>query len=235
MEDGIVRYEFEWQGQQLAFDVDTQPHDLEKDVDGPEWTRLGNNQCACCPLKKADCAHCPAASRIHRLLEEFKDKHSIDRVRVTVHTPSRSFFADVDMQVGLNSLLGLLMATSGCPVLSKLGAMANLHVPFCSVSETLHRTVGSYLTQQYFIHKNGGVPDWKLNGLKELYQNLEGLNQDFSRRIRGYVSSDALSNAVIMFFATSVVVASSLDKQLERYEPFLTNSKPDKPAKVESK
>ncbi|MGB0416795.1 MAG: DUF6901 family protein [Coraliomargarita sp.] len=227
MEDGIVRYEFEWQGQQLTFDVNTQPHDLDEIVEGPEWTRLGNNQCACCPLKEADCGFCPAATRMHRLLEEFKDTHSIDRVNVTVHTPSRRYVADVDMQVGLNSLLGLLMATSGCPVLSKLGAMANLHVPFCSVSETLHRTVGSYLTQQYFIQKNGGEPDWALDGLKELYGTLEGLNQDFSRRIQGYVSSDALSNAVIMFFATSVVVSSSLDAQLERYEPFLTNKKLD--------
>lgn len=228
MEDGIIRYEFEWQGQKLAFDVDTQPHDLDEIVDGAEWTRLGNNQCACCPLKESDCEFCPAASRVDRLLETFKDKHSIERVKVTVHTSSRSYFAEVDMQVGLNSLLGLLMATSGCPVLSQLGAMANLHVPFCSLSETLHRTVGSYLTQQYFIQKKGGEPDWELTGLKDLYGQLEGLNQDFSRRIQGFVSSDALSNAVIMFFATSVVVSTSLDKQLERYEPFLTNAKPEK-------
>ena len=88
-------------------------------------------------------------------MEEFRDKHSIDRVQVTVESATRTSHAEVDLQVGLNSLLGLMMATSGCPVLSRLGAMASLHVPFCTLSETLHRTVGSYLTQQYFIHKKG--------------------------------------------------------------------------------
>ena len=53
---------------------------------------------------------------------------------------------------------------------------------------------------------------------------MEGLNQDFLRRIQGHISSDALSNAITIFFATSVVVASSLDTQLQNYESFLTNS-----------
>jgi hypothetical protein len=52
---------------------------------------------------------------------------------------------------------------------------------------------------------------------------LEGLNQDFSKRIQDSSSSDAASNAVIMFFATSVVVASSLDQQLKRHQGYLTN------------
>jgi hypothetical protein len=50
------------------------------------------------------------------------------------------------------------------------------------------------------------------------------LNQDFSKRIQASASSDALSNAIIIFFATSVVVANSLDKQLTRHERYLTNA-----------
>jgi len=101
--------------------------------------------------------------------------------------------------------------------------MASFHIPFCSTRETLYRTVGSYLTKQYFVQLEGGEPDWELIHLKELYSVLEGLNQDFSKRIQDSSSSDAVSNAVIMFFATSVVVSSSLDQQLQRHQVYLTN------------
>jgi len=116
------------------------------------------------------------------------------------------------------------MATSACPVLKKLGAMASFHIPFCSTRETLHRTVGSYLIKQYFVQMEGGEPDWELKHLKELYGVLGGLNQDFSKRIQASIRSDAVSNAVNMFFATSVVVASSLEQQLQRHYKYLTNS-----------
>lgn len=116
------------------------------------------------------------------------------------------------------------MATSGCPVLKELGAMVSFHIPFCNTRETLHRTVGWYLIKQYFKQLKGEEPDWELKQLNELYGVLEGLNQDFSKRIQASASSDALSNAIIMFFATSVVVANSLDKQLARHEGYLTNA-----------
>lgn len=102
--------------------------------------------------------------------------------------------------------------------------MASFHIPFCTTRETLHRTVGSYLIKQYFKQLKGEEPDWKLVHLKELYGVLEGLNQDFSKRIQESITNDALSNAVIMFFATSVVVANSLDKQLARHQNYLTNT-----------
>ena len=103
--------------------------------------------------------------------------------------------------------------------------MASFHIPFCSTRETLHRTVGSYLTKQYFVQLQGGEPDWELQQLKALYQVLEALNQDFSKRIQDSSSSDAVSNAVIMFFATSVVLVTSLDQQLQHHQDFLMNQK----------
>jgi hypothetical protein len=223
MNDGAVRYIFQLQDQEVTFDVETDPHGVESDAEFPDWARLEHRQCACCPLKTSDCKYCPVATRMHGLLEAFSDNKSTERVEVTVETPARNYSHECDLQVGINSLMGLMMATSGCPVLKELGAMASFHIPFCSTRETLHRTVGSYLTKQYFVQLDGGAPDWQLKHLKELYEVLEGLNQDFSKRIKDSSSSDAVSNAVIMFFATSVVVASSLDQQLQRHQGFLTN------------
>ena len=218
-----MRYNFKLQDREVVFDVETEPHGLEADAEFPDWARLEHKQCACCPLKAPYCKYCPVATRMHGLLGAFSDDKSTEPVEVTVETPARNYTHTCDLQVGINSLMGLMMATSGCPVLKELGAMASFHIPFCSTRETLHRTVGSYLTKQYFVQLEGGEPDWKLKQLKELYEVLEGLNQDFSKRIQDSSSSDAVSNAVIMFFATSVVVASSLDHQLQRHQGFLMN------------
>jgi hypothetical protein len=225
MEEKTVRYIFELKDREVAFDVATVPQAVDARTEPPQqpaWAALGFRQCGCCPLKEADCKYCPVATRIHGLTEAFSDNTSTERVKVTVKTAERNYYEDCDLQVGINSMMGLLMATSGCPVLKPLGAMASFHIPFCSTRETLHRTVGSYLMKQYFVQLKGEGPDWQLKHLKELYDVLEGLNRDFSKRIRESIRSDAVSNAVIMFFATSVVVASSLERQLQQYEQYLT-------------
>ena len=223
MQDGVVRYIFQLEDRELVFDVGTQAQALDSSAEYPDWARLEHCQCACCPLKSTDCKYCPVAMKMHELLAAFADNQSTERVRVLVKTAQREYAQTCDLQVGINSLLGLMMATSGCPVLAELGAMASFHIPFCTTRETLHRTVGSYLTKQYFVQSAGGDPDWELQQLKALYKVLEGLNQDFSKRVQSSIRRDAVANAVIMFFATSVVVASSLEQQLQRHQGFLTN------------
>ena len=222
MGDENIRYIFQLEDEEIVFDVNTDSHDVVDHSDSPTWAKLGFRQCDCCPLKETDCKYCPVATRINGVMAAFSSNQSTERVKVTVETSARDYLEECDLQVGINSLMGLMMATSGCPVLKQLGAMASFHIPFCSTRETLHRTVGSYLTKQYFVQLKGGEPDWELKHLKELYDALEGLNRDFSKRIQDSISSDAVTNAVIMFFAPSVLVASSLDQQLQKHEKYLT-------------
>lgn len=219
-----VAYRFELKNREIRFDVATRPSQAKAGGMNPEWAKLGFHQCSCCPLKEKDCTYCPAATRINEVMEAFSDDVSTERVKVTVDTAGRSYVDECDLQTGLNSLMGLMMATSGCPVLKELGAMASFHIPFCSTRETLHRTVGSYLIKQYFKQLDGETPDWEMKELKELYDVLERLNQEFSQRIQASITSDAVSNAVIMFFATSVIVANSLEHQLKKYQGYLTNA-----------
>ncbi len=228
MNDGMLRYTFDFDDRQVIFDVCTDRKDSSKIVqdvreEAPDWALLEHQKCSCCPLKTPDCRYCPVALRIDEVLTAFSSNNSTDRARVTVETPERNFFRDCDLQVGINSLLGTMMATSGCPILGQLGAMASFHIPFCTTQETLNRTVGSYLTRQYFVQLEGGEPDWDLEHLRELYDVLGVLNQDFFRRIRSSINSDAVSNAVIMFFATSVMVSTSLEQQLKKHQKYLTN------------
>ena len=131
-----------------------------------EWTRLDRKQCPNCPLKVENCAHYPAAVRIHEVLETFKDATSVERVDLSVVTQRRTFRQECDLQTGLNSMLGLQLATSGCPILKQLRAMATFHIPFCTFGETLYRTISAYLTRQFFVYKEGGEPGWDLKDLK---------------------------------------------------------------------
>lgn len=229
-----VRYAFDFDGEQMSFDIGTSsdaavtPEDMAKG-DFPDWTRLEHQQCPCCPLKSTTHSHCPAAVRMHEVLETFKDFDSVDRVRLTVETERRTYVQNCDLQSGLNSMLGLMMPTSGCPVVGKLRGMATFHMPFCSFGETLYRSVGAYLTQQYFAMQEGEEPDWELKGLKRFYKELEELNQAFSERIRSIEQSDAISNAMVMFFAASIVVADALEERLEEYKDYFTGISVDPP------
>ena len=75
---------------------------------------------------------------------------------------------------GLQSLFGLMMATSGCPILSRLRPLADYHLPFADIDETVHRVVGTYLMRQYFEGQETGTePDLELTALKDYYKELE--------------------------------------------------------------
>ncbi len=231
-----IKYIFVFGGEELVFTIDTgkgssksrPPIPIRKPY--PAWTKLEANQCPNCPLKSADCENCPAAVRVHEVLESFKNSASIEKVRLSVITHRRVYQQECDLQSALNSMLGLQLATSGCPILERLRVMANFHMPFCSFGETLYRTVSAYLTQQFFIYKKGGEADWDLAGLKAYYEDLETLNQAFSKRIQAIEQSDAASNAIVMFFAASIVVAEAIETGLNEYEDFFTGKSSTAPA-----
>ena len=223
-----IKYVFGLEMEELVFTIDTaqgssEIHPSRPELESyPQWTKLETNQCPNCTLKVADSEYCPAAVRIHEVLETFRHSTSVERIDLSVVTHRRIFKQQCDLQSALNSMLGLQMATSGCPILEKLRGMANFHMPFCSFGETLHRTVSAYLTQQFFVYKEGGQPDWDLQALKAFYHELETLNRAFTHRIRALEESDAAANALVMFFASSIVVAEAIDDDLAEYKDYFT-------------
>jgi len=188
------------------------PHSAEL----PSWTALGFSQCGNCPLSAGDSPRCPTAVDVFRIAERFADKLSYERVHVRVQRSGRSYEIDCDVQTGLGSLLGLVMASSGCPILSQLQGLARFHLPFAEFEETLFRTVSLYLLRQYFIAQEGGVPDFELAGLRRLYEDLQEVNRAFKRRIEGASPRDASINAVTLLFSVSALVSLSLEGGLEQ-------------------
>ncbi len=182
---------------------------------GAEWTHLDFHQCPDCPLDATQHRHCPAAVDVQAIATVFSDIISYERTRVEVTTPERTFLKLTDVQTGLRGLLGLVMATSGCPVLSKLKGLAHYHLPFATVEETTFRTVSLYLLRQYFVHRDGGAPDLELRGLLAFYEQLQELNRAFQKRLSAASERDANLNAINSLFSLSAVVAIALEEKLE--------------------
>ena len=135
------------------------PENCSKPENEKNWTDLDFHKCEICPLSKDTVKSCPIAYNISGLAEEFSEIYSIEQVNITVNTEERSYFKRDSVQQGLRSILGIYLATSGCPHMEILKPMARFHLPFASMEETIYRQVSNYLLSQYFEFINGRIPD----------------------------------------------------------------------------
>ncbi len=185
----------------------------------PDWARLEVEQCACCPLS-GDTPHCPAALALSGLMLEFGSLLSYAEVDATVETGGRTIHTTVPAQKVLSSLLGLVMGSSGCPILAKFRPMAHFHLPFASTEETTFRAVGAYLMAQYFAHREGRNPDWDLAGLKSFYEDIHTINRAMVARLRGRFEGDAGVNAVAILDLFAHYLPVAVDEQLGELRPL---------------
>jgi hypothetical protein len=216
-------------GQKEMFTVLLDPEQLvsRPDVSGnfPDWTRLEIHQCENCTLPLASDTHCPAAVNMIGIVSRFADLLSHDRTLVVVSTEERTIYSTTTMQRGVCSLMGLLMATSGCPMTSFFKSMARFHLPFASTEETIWRATSTYLLAQYFKLRNGDEPDIQFKGLTRVYQNIQMVNMSFAKRLRSACHHDSMINAIILLdmFAQSMPLAidESLEEIRHLFVPYL--------------
>jgi hypothetical protein len=182
----------------------------------PGWTALENRQCAVCPLTGERDPYCPIAVNIDGLVGYFKDFYSTDKMRITVTTQERTYFREAPAQTGLASILGVVMATSGCPIMDFLRPMAKYHLPFSTSEETIIRSTSMYLLAQYFIAKKGGKPDILLEKLNRAYGDVLLVNEGMCARIGTVVKQkDATGNAVIILHTLSQILGMAIDDKLD--------------------
>lgn len=199
----------------FVVDLDREFDEAVDRAEHAPWTKLAHNQCDNCPLHADQFRHCPVALDLEQIASKFANIISHEAVNVQVTGPERVYFKRCDVQTALRSLVGLVMASSACPILSRLKGMAHYHLPFSTVEETLFRAVGAYLLRQYFVHKEGGEPDLDLAGLNDLYRELQALNACFKKRIDAASHKDANMNALGSLFALSMAVSFSLEDKLQ--------------------
>lgn len=190
----------------------------------PAWTRLEHQQCSNCPLSRDNFSHCPAAVDLHRVIEDFQGLPAFKKAQVWVRTPEREYSKLVSLEEGLRALLGVIMATSACPVLGKLRPMAQNHLPFANNQEFALRTVSLYLTRQYFNFREGRHADWELKGLVRMFQQLQLVNQAFWQRIHDTCEGDSNLKAFLTFFSMASSMTYSLETQLQKIRPLVMSS-----------
>jgi hypothetical protein len=182
----------------------------------PFWTSLKFNQCANCPLNAAEHPHCPAALQMASAIEPLKAVVSFDTVGVTVIQSERTIYTETTAQQAMSSVLGLIMATAGCPWADRLRPMARFHLPFANEAETVYRSVGMFL----LACEIKGARAQGFAALETLYENLHVVNRDMSRRLGAATRTDQAQNAMALLDAYTTLLPAALESSLEDLKPY---------------
>ncbi|MFT4975871.1 MAG: hypothetical protein ACI8S6_001764 [Myxococcota bacterium] len=208
-------------GEQWSFPVDVDRKAPEPTTLMPPWAALSFNRCPGCPLDPDVSPGCPPAVDMIEIIETLSEISSTEVVDVRVIGPQREYSRRCDVQMALRSLIGLVMASSACPHLSRFGGMARHHLPFSDRIETAQRTASAYLLEQYYLHRDGLSPDLELDGLRRLYERMQEVNTCFARRLRAAAQQDASVNAIAALSGLANLITFSLDDDLEELRRFL--------------
>lgn len=192
----------------------------------PDWANLSFHQCSHCPLNNKSSPHCPIAKNLSRIVDFFKDVISYQKCRVFIETSERSYAKETTVQDGLFPLFGVIMATSGCPHMDFFRPLARFHLPFATPFETQYRTTAHFLLKAYLGQDSEHEKPLDLNGLMEIYKNVEILNTDFLNRIRSVSKKDAELNAIVVLNCFGQMIVSDAKQEFGQLkELFLYENK----------
>ncbi len=222
-----IRYDFKFSdGSTRKFDTlldkDTLSLISQPGLDLPEWVGLEYKQCANCTLDRTLHPNCPVAVNLSGLAQEFNDITADDKVQVTVTVKERIYAKVTTMREGLSPLLGIIMTTSGCPTMEPLKPMVRFHLPFASLEETVFRMTSLFLVAQLIRDQAGKKPEWRLDGLYEIYEEVKKVNKDFSQRMIAAARRDANVDALVNLNVFAVMFPLVADKMLKEITPYFS-------------
>jgi len=217
-----IRYRFDLpDGSQKVLDFSFAERDFrlvnEVPAESPFWTELGFNRCANCPLNAAEHAHCPPALHMADVLEKLRVLVSFDDVTVTVERAGRTIIAHTSAQEALSSVIGLIMATAGCPWTDRLRPMARFHLPFAEEAETVYRSITMYLLarEMFGARDRRGFAD-----LEDLYKNLHVVNRGMARRLGAATRTDPARNAIALLDVYTTLLPAAIENSLADLAPL---------------
>lgn len=181
----------------------------------PEWASLDFCKCPHCPLDVQTHSHCLVAANLVSVLDRFDSLFSYNQTHLVVTTKDRMISQVTKIQQAVSSLLGLVIATSGCPHTHFFKPMARFHLPLASNAETTFRAVSMYLLAQYFLNKEGKPVDFELKGLREIYRNIQLLNRCIADRLRAAAKTDSVLNAIVQLDIYAQTLLSVIENSLE--------------------
>ena len=191
----------------------------------PTWSKLDFHQCPHCPLDAVTHPNCPLAANIVNIVQKFDGLLSYDKIRMDVITQERRISQHTTVQKGISSMMGLVIATCGCPHASFFKAMGRFHLPLASNEETIFRATSMYLLAQYFLKAEGRHADLELEGLTKIYYNIQIVNAAIANRLRSTSMSDSSINAIIILDNFAKNLPYAIEKSLKNlrylFLPFL--------------
>ncbi len=181
----------------------------------PPWTKLESHQCPNCPLDVTAHPYCPLAANIHNIVQRFDALNSYDEITVEVVTEQRWIAQRTTAQMGISSMMGLVIAACGCPHTAFFKPMAWFHLPLASEEETLFRATSFYMLAQYYSKKDGRVADLEFEGLAKIYQNMQTVNCAIAQRLREATANDSSVNAIVILDSFAQIVPFAIEESLE--------------------
>lgn len=186
---------------------------IENDVShiDKEWTKLKNFECPNCPLDKSKNEYCPLAKNLAGVLDFFNTLPSYKEAKVSVETNDRTTYKQTTVQIGVGSLIGIIMASSGCPIIGVLRPLVRFHLPFASLEETEYRVFSTYVFAQYFKFITGEKPDWDLTKLKAAYEQIQIVNKNIVTKLSDVELNDTSRNAVVTLSSFAEYIIFNLE------------------------
>lgn len=181
----------------------------------PAWTALNYHQCPNCPLSVLTHPRCALAVNLVDVMRFSNKLISHDEVLMEVITQERRIIQRTTAQRAISSLMGLIVATSGCPHSTFLRPMARFHLPLASEEETIYRATSMYLLAQYFLRNEERAVDFSLEGLVERYKILQKVNLAIAERLRAASETDASINAVVLLDIYAKTMPYAIKDSLE--------------------
>ncbi|MGB1110800.1 MAG: DUF6901 family protein [Gammaproteobacteria bacterium] len=224
MQEFIVTYRIGMEGAVEAYELKLDPETMlpvdAPHSDQPEWTRLEHHQCANCPLDPGQHPRCPMAERLLPIVVTHGSMRSHTIVDLEVEASGRCIQQKASLQQALGSLMGLVIASCGCPHTDFLKPMARFHQPLSNAEETVYRASSMYLMSQYMRQKNGLSADFDLKHLNLHYKHLQLVNRAMADRLRSICTDDSAVNAVVLLDSFAKFQPLAADITLEKLEPL---------------
>lgn len=192
--------------------------------DIPDWAELPYKKCTNCPLSESDNKYCPVASNLKNLTNKFSSVSSHEDIFVTVTTEDRTYKKRTTIEEALSSLMGIIMVTSGCPVLDHLRPMARFHLPFSSALETSIRSLNMFILAQYLFKKDTDSNSININldDFEKIYMEINSVNNDFSKRLRAAGKKEANLSALTNLDCNATLVSLTIEESLDELKQYFS-------------
>jgi hypothetical protein len=104
--------------------------------------------------------------------------------------------------------------------------MVRFHLPLATEEDTIFRASGMFLIAQYFLKGKKAGSGLNLQGLTQIYNNMNLLNINVAERLRNAACTESSINGIILLDVFAHTMPFVIEEQLEEirylFAPYLS-------------